>query len=145
MSGLARPDAVTLAWIHLGLGWLALRQGRAAAAWSHWVPVTGAPVPLAAGYAALLLAGHARLVGRVAEADGYARQLLDGGGAVSLPRPFPTDVGLAHQGHLTRVHAEEAGGEPSSRFLVVLLGGVGQRGRRADTDDLVGLLPRQGH
>ena len=44
------------------------------------------------------------------------------------------------------IHAEETGGEAPGRLVVVLvlLGGIGQGGRRADAGDLVRRLPGQG-
>ena len=66
-------------------------------------------------------------------------------GSIALSGPFPAHVGFAHQLDLVGIHAEEPGGEAAGRFVVVLvlLRRIGQRGGRADADDLIGLLARQ--
>ena len=70
---------------------------------------------------------------------------MRGHGLVALFGPFPADVGFAHQLDLVGIHAEEPGREAAGRLVVVLvlLRRIGQRGRRANADDFIGLLASQ--
>ena len=88
-----------------------------------------------------------RLVQRLQQPTEPLHAVAPGGdGAEPLPGPLALDVRLADDGDLGRVDPEEPGGEPAGRVVLGAQGGllaVGQGGRGADADDLVGRLAGQ--